>query len=200
MGIVVHHAPANTGAKWSMYVWQSAWDGNKTQDGPGTAAGATVDFELPDEGDPRMWQFKFHWTMPATQLNGWEPDDFIRRIYLVAPNEVWTFEASPRVVYQNPFPAGVAFNAGDVLDFQVLTQSAFRGGRLYVWNPYNQSNQPTFFNESARNDATGVSTFTVPLLSWMTSGFHLKLMRPAHDNQPDVWEPDASNRVRMIAS
>jgi 1,4-alpha-glucan branching enzyme len=195
MGIVVHHAPANTGAKWSMYVWQSAWDGNKTQDGPGTAAGATVDFELPDEGDPRMWQFKFHWTMPATQLNGWEPDDFIRRIYLVAPNEVWTFEASPRVVYQNPFPAGVAFNAGDVLDFQVLTQSAFRGGRLYVWNPYNQSNQPTFFNESARNDATGVSTFTVPLLSWMTSGFHLKLMRPAHDNQPDVWEPDASNRV-----
>jgi 1,4-alpha-glucan branching enzyme len=195
MGIVVHHAPANTGAKWSMYVWQSAWDGNKTQDGPGTAAGATVDFELPDAGDPRMWQFKFHWTMQATQLNGWEPDDFIRRIYLVAPHEVWTFEASPRVVYQNPFPAGVAFNAGDVLNFQVLTQSAFRGGRLYVWNPYNQSDQPTFFNESARNDATGVSTFTVPLLSWMTSGFHLKLMRPAHDNQPDVWEPDASNRV-----
>lgn len=195
MGIVVHHTPANSAATWSMYVWQSSWDGNKTQDGPGTPVGATVDFELPDVPDPRKLQFKFHWTMPATQLNGWEPDDFIRRIYLVAPNEAWTFEASPRVLYQNPYPPAAVFNAGDVLTFQVITQSAFRGGRLYVWNPYNTSDQPTFFNEAARDDATGVSTFAITLLPWMTMGFNLKLMQPANNNRPDVWEPDASNRV-----
>jgi hypothetical protein len=126
MGIVVHHTPANGGATWSMYVSQPAWDGNKTQDGPGTPIGATVDFELPDVPDPRKLQFKFHWTMPITQLNGWEPDDFIRRVYLVAPPEVWTFEASPRVIYENPCPPAVVFNARDVLAFQVITQSAFR--------------------------------------------------------------------------
>ena len=55
--------------------------------------------------------------------------------------------------------------------------------------------KPTFFNESARDDGAGVSTFAVTLRPWMTRGFNLKLMQPAHDDQPDVWEPDASNRV-----
>ncbi len=195
MAIVVHHTPANSAATWSMYVWQSAWDGNKIQDGPGTPAGGTIDFKLPDVPDPRKLQFKFHWTVAATQLNGWEPDSFIRRLNLIAPAEIWTFEASPRVLYQNPFPAGVVFNAGDVLIFQAITQNAFRGGKLYVWNPYGSPDQNAFFNESARDDATGVSTFQVSLLPWMTSGFNLKLMNPAHNSQPDLWEPDASNRV-----
>jgi 1,4-alpha-glucan branching enzyme len=195
MAIVVHHTPAGAQALWSMYVWQAAWDGNKTQDGPGTPLGVSIDFELPEVPDPRALQFKFHWTTSSTGLNGWEPDDFIRRLYLVAPKEVWTFEASPRVLYQDPYPATAVFNDGDMLTFQVITQSAFRGGKIYVWNPYDTSDQPLYFNESARNDATSVSTFTVTLLPWMTKGFHLKLMQPGQNNKPDTWEPDASNRV-----
>ena len=49
--------------------------------------------------------------------------------------------------------------------------------------------------ETARDDARGVSTFRVTLAPWMTSGFHLKLMQPAINNQAAVWEPNASNRV-----
>jgi 1,4-alpha-glucan branching enzyme len=196
MAIVVHHSPANKAATWSLRAWQADWDGTKVQDGPGVVAGATIDFELPYVPDPRTLQFKFHWTIPAVQNNqGSEPDDFIRRLYMVAPAEVWTFEASPRVLYQDPSPAGVVFNAGDILTFQVITQNAFGGGQLYVWNPYNSANQATSFGESARNDATGVSTFQVALQPWMTGGFNLKLMQPAHDNVAALWESNASNRV-----
>jgi 1,4-alpha-glucan branching enzyme len=178
-----------------MHVWQAAWDGNNVWDSKATPNEGLVDFQLPDAPDPRKLQFKFHSTDPATGQDTWEADDFTHRLFLVSPTEVWTFASSPRVLYQNPFPAGVAFNTGDVLTFQVITQRAFRGGQLYVWNPYDPSVRPAFFGESARDDSRAVSTFRVTLMPWMTSGFHLKLMQPAANNQAALWEPDASNRV-----
>ncbi|HSZ64002.1 MAG TPA: alpha-amylase family glycosyl hydrolase [Terriglobales bacterium] len=195
MGITVHHQPANTTLLWSIHVWQSAWDGNNVWDSKGTPTATGVDFQLPDAPDPRKLQFKFHCTAPATGLDTWEPDDFIRRLFRISPVEVWTFESSPRILYQNPTPAAVTFNPGDVLTFQVITQNAFRGGQIYVWNPYDPTTLPAYFPQTARDDTNAISTFRVTLLPWMTTGFNLKLMQPATNNQPATWEPDASNRV-----
>ena len=195
MGIVVHHQPPDDSVSWRMYVTQAAWDGNNVWDTPGTPNVNVVDFQLPDAPDPRKLQFKFYSTAPGTGQSTWEPDDFIRRLFLTSPTEVRTFESSARIIYQDPFPAGGVFNAGDVLTFQVITQTAFRGGQIYVWNPYDSNVQTVYFAESARDDVKGVSTFRVTLTQWMTSGFNLKLMQPAANNQPAVWEPDASNRV-----
>ena len=192
MGIIVHHKPANKTLSWNMHVWQAAWDGNIVADTAGTSSGDVVDFQLPDAPDPRKLQFKFHSTSPANQ--SWEPDSFTRRLFLTSPAEVWTFESSPRILYQNPFPAGVAFHPGDVLTFQVITQRAFRGGQIFVWNPYDSTVTPAFFGESTRDDVNGVSTFRVTLAPWMTLGFNLKLVQPAPNNQ-SVWEPDAGNRI-----
>ncbi len=92
----------------NLHVWESAWDGNIVWDRPGTLGGATIDFQLPDLTDPRALQFKANSTLSkATVL---ESDNLIRRLSLIAPSEVWTFDASPQVLYQNPYPSGVAFN------------------------------------------------------------------------------------------
>jgi 1,4-alpha-glucan branching enzyme len=194
MAVIVHHRPANSACLWKMHVWQAAWNGNNVWDVAGTS-GEVVDFLLPNAPDPRKLQFKFHCTFTATGLDSWEPDGFIRRLFLVSPAEVWTFESSPRILYQNPFPAGVSFSHGDVLTFQAITRSAFRGGQLYVWNPYDPTIPSAYFAESARDDANSVSTFRVTLAPWMTAGFNLKLMQPGANNQPAVWEPNSSNRV-----
>ena len=194
MGIIVHHQPINPNLSWRMHVWQAAWDGNIVLDSAGTPAGNTIDFQLPDVPDPRKLQFKFH----ATDSSGqdiWEDDSFVRRLFLISPPEVWTFEQSPRTLYADPIPPGLSFNAGDALTFHVITQSRFRGGKLYAWNPYAPGVPHTSFDESARDDAKGVSTFQVTLTAWMTAGFHLKLMKPGSNNQLDDWEPDNSNRV-----
>ena len=104
MAIIVHHSPANAAVSWNMHVWQSAWDGNNVWDVKATPDGGLMDFQLPDVPDPRLLQFKFYSTDPATGQVTWEPDDFVRRLFLKSPTEVWTFEASPRVMYQNPVP------------------------------------------------------------------------------------------------
>ena len=152
-------------------------------------------FSFPDAQDSRKLQFKYHTTAPATGRNGWEADDFTRRPFLTSPTEIWTFESSPRILYQNPCPSGVIFRRGDALAVHLITQNAFRSGRLYMWNPYDPNVQPAYFSEAARDDANGVSTFNITLTEWMTSGFNLKLMQPAANDQGAVWEPDASNRV-----
>lgn len=195
MGIIVHHKPVNLAVSWNMRVWQTAWDGNNVWDTRGITSGDVVEFQLPETPDARKLQFKFHSTAPDTGLQSWEPDDATRRLFLAAAPEIWSFEASPRVLYQNPFPAGILFNPGEVLTFQVITQSAFRGGQLFVWNPYDPGAGPAYFGESSRDDATGVSSFRVTLAPWMTTGFHLKLLQPGCNNGPAFWEPDASNRV-----
>jgi hypothetical protein len=111
-----------------MRVWQAAWDGNNVWDTEATPNRDLMDFQLPDELDPRKLQFKFHSTNPSTGQDTWEPDDFIRRLFLLSPTEVWTFDSSPRILYRNPFPAGIVFHAGDVLTFQVITQKDSEGG------------------------------------------------------------------------
>src|SRR5271167_4741721 len=163
MGIIVHHRPANSALLWNVHLWEAAWDGNNVWDTPGTPTDAGVDFELPDVRDARKLQFKYQFTATATGENGWEPDDFTRRLFRISPAEVWTFEASARILYQNPYPAAVTFNPGDVLIFHVITQSAFRGGQIYAWNPYDSSVLPACFGESARDDTKGLSTFNVTL-------------------------------------
>ncbi len=195
MGIIVHHKPADNAVLWNMRVWEAAWDGNNVWDTKGISTGDLVDFQLPDVQDPRKLQFKYHTTSPSTGQNNWEADDFTRRLFLTAPTEVWTFESSPRILYQKPASASGVFNPGDVLTFHVITQNAFRGGQIYVWSPYDSNVQPAYFAESARDDANGVSTFNLTLAEWMTSGFNLKLVQPAANGQAAVWEPDASNRV-----
>ena len=150
MGTTVHYKPVDRSALWSMYVWQAAWDGNNVWNKNGAPNAEIVDFQLPDAPDARKLQFKFHATAPATGQTTWEADSFTRWLFLMSPAEVWTFESSPRVLYQNPFPAGVVFHPGDVLVFQAITQNMFRGGQLFVWNPYDSSVPPAYFAESAR--------------------------------------------------
>ncbi|MGC9944628.1 MAG: alpha-amylase family glycosyl hydrolase, partial [Verrucomicrobiota bacterium] len=187
--------PVTPGLSWKMHVWELAWDGNLVWDMPGTLSGTTMDFQLPDVADPRTLEFQYN----STASNGqtvWEPSTFIRQVFQKAPTGIWSFESSARILYQNPFPAGVIFNVGDVLTVSAITQTQFRGGKIYAWNPYDAANPSVYFTESARDDATSISTFSVTLAAWMTAGFHFKLMSPGTGpNGQDVWEPDASNRV-----
>jgi 1,4-alpha-glucan branching enzyme len=195
MRLLVHHRPTDLSQLWSMRVWQSAWDGNYQWDHSGTVAAGQVDFEVNDAPDLRRIQFKFHSSSPSANQTYWEPDALIRWLFRDDVTEVWTFDSSPRVLYQNPLPAGVAFNSGDTLTFRAITQNAFRGGKLYLWNPYDASASPAYVSESSRDDVNFVSTFNVVLQSWMTTGFHLKLMQPAAGNSAAVWEPDSADRV-----
>lgn len=196
MKTIVHYQPVTGGLSWSMHVWQTAWNGSSIWDRKGTLNGATVDFQLPDVPDPRQLQFQYNSTNPATGQTLWESSSFIRQLFLTAPSEVWTFDFSARVLYQNPFPPGVTFKPGAALAFHVITQKQFRGGQIYAWNPYNAANPTARFPESARDDVNSISTFSVTLADWMTSGFHLKLTSPGTGpNGSDVWEPDASIRV-----
>lgn len=188
MATIVHHKPALAATQWNMRVFQSAWNGNRKWDCPGIANAGLFDFEFPDVADVRLPQFLFEAVAPTTV---WESNDFTRRLSQIAPTEVWTFDSAGRVLYQNPFPPGVVFNPGDVLTFSVITKSAFAGGQLYCWTPYDSSVTPLFFPETARDADQSISTFLVQLAPWMTQGFHLKLMQPA----TSVWEPNASNRV-----
>ena len=119
MGIIVHHQPANTALLWNIHVWEAAWDGNNVWDTQGTPTGDGVDFQLPEVRDPRKLQFKYHFTSALTGENGWETDDFARRLSRMSPAEIWTFEASARILYQNPYPVGVMFVPGDILTFHV---------------------------------------------------------------------------------
>ena len=195
MNTMVHHQPILGGLSWKMRVWKLAWNGNLIWDMKGTGSGATVDFQLPDVPDLRQFEFQYNST-DATGQTTWEPASFIRQVYLTTAVEIWTFEASGRIFYSDPFPAGVLFNPGDVLTVRVITQKQFRGGRIYAWNPYDPAGPSAYFSESARDDATATSTFNVTLAAWMIAGFHSKLMSPGTGvNGQDVWEPDVSNRV-----
>jgi 1,4-alpha-glucan branching enzyme len=191
MPITIHHRPVNQAITWNIQIWQSAWDGNlwvKTAGGP--IASGLVNFTIPDVPDPRQLQFNFY---SATSQ---EPDAMIRRLSVINATEVWTFDSSPRIMYSDPAPTGANFNAGDILTFQAITRSAYRGGKLYAWDPYNPQQPTAYFLETSRDDVNNVSTFSVALLPWMTAGFHLKLMKiGGGPNGSDLWEADTANRV-----
>jgi 1,4-alpha-glucan branching enzyme len=187
MPVTVHHKPVDSSSSYTLH----AWIGTKSGDVPGTRRGDVFDFPLPDLGDLRRLLFKFYSTDARSKVE-WESDDFIRRIRLTAPAEIWTFEQSARVLYKDPTPTGVAFKPGDTLTFHVITQNRFNGGRLYAWNPFAPGGVSATFDQSSRSDP--VSTFAVPLQPWMTGGFHFKLIGKDGGGNP-VWEPDSSNRV-----
>jgi hypothetical protein len=191
MPTILHHRPINQAATWNIDIWQSAWDGNLRVRKAGVAnAAGLVDFTLPDVPDSRLLQFRFY---SATSQ---EPDPMIRRLSVGNAAEVWTFESSPRIMYSQPAPAGASFIAGDSLTFQVITRSAYSAGTLYVWDPYTPGSPSASFSETSRDSVTNVSTFRVPLLPWMTAGFHLKLMKTGGGPKgADLWEADTANRV-----
>jgi 1,4-alpha-glucan branching enzyme len=191
MSTKIHHRPVNQATNWNIQIWQSAWDGNlQIKAGGSPITGGLIDFTLPDVSDVRQLQFKFY--SAASQ----EPDTMIRRLAFTNAAEVWTFDSSPRVMYSDPAPAGAIFNAGDIVTVQVITQKAYRSGNIYVWDPYNAQNPAAFFPETLRDDSNNVSTFSIALLPWMTTGFSLKLMKNgAGPGGSDLWEPDTANRV-----
>lgn len=117
MNIIVHHSALDTGLSWNLHAWQLAWDGNSVWDPHGTLNSGVIDFEFPDVSDPRELKFKYRSTSLSSGQSTWEPNDFIRQIVQRTPTEIWTFASSGRILYQNPFPAGVSFNVGDVLTF-----------------------------------------------------------------------------------
>jgi 1,4-alpha-glucan branching enzyme len=196
MKTIVHHRPVNGALSWNLHAWAPAWNGTQAWDMDGAPGGATVDFEFPDVPDPRKLFFKYNSVDPEKNSTVWEADSFVRRIFLPAPTEIWTFESAARVLYQNPFPPGLFFKLGDVLTVRVISKKQFRGGNIFVWDPYHSATPPIYFPELARDEASFTSTFNVKLEDWMTRGFHLKLMsRGTGPKGADVWEPNASNRV-----
>jgi 1,4-alpha-glucan branching enzyme len=188
MPITVHHKPVDASRTYKLH----AWDGSTTWDLAGMPGADGFGFTLGDMPDARKLRFLFHAVDPQTHHDAWEPDDYIRRIRLATPAEIWSFDYTARLLYEVPAPPGVTFHPGDVLTFKVVTQQRFKGGRLFVWNPYHPADSAAYFPESSRNDP--VSTFSVPLAAWMTGGFHFKLVGTGSDGK-DFWEPDASNRV-----
>jgi len=194
MTITVHHRPLSTSLLWALRAWELAWDGNAIWDRPGIVRGNGVDFQFPDVDDPRELSFKYRSTSGATGQTVWEPDDFVRQLVQTTTAEVWTFVQSARILCEDPAPAGINFKAGDVVTFHAITRQKFRGGQLYIWDPYNSTSPIATYPESGRDDDAGVSTFSVSLADWMIGGFHLKLVG-FDDHGAKVWEPDASNRV-----
>ena len=187
MTVIVHFFPASQSLTYKLHLW----DKHGPVDVVGVVAGDHLDFTLPITGDARDWQFKFRSTDPTTNKETWEGDDFTRRFRVAAPTEVWVFESSGRLLYQNPFPPGVTFSAGQVVTIDLITANRYVGGKLYVWDPYNHNSAFTV-GEHAR---TGInSTFNLPLASWMTKGFHFKFVSARHNNS-ETWEPDSLNRV-----
>ena len=112
----------------------------------------------------------------------------------VNPPQIWTFIESARIFYQPPSPPGATFRSGDVLTINAITRSQYAGGQIYAWNPYDSTAPSAYFPEAGRDAAAGISTFKIPLASWMTGGFHFKLMRFGAAGGT-MWEPDASNRL-----
>jgi 1,4-alpha-glucan branching enzyme len=189
--MIVHHQPETGDFVWNLHAWQLSWDGNAVWDPKGAVNETVVDFQFPAVPDPRSLQFKYRATS-ASGISTWEPDDFIRQVVQTAATEIWTFAQSARILDRQPNPPGITFHTGDILTFKAITRRQFSGGQIYVWNPYDSSNPSAFFVQQSRDDSAGVSTFIVPLFSWMTAGFHFKLTTDGTGNQ--VWEPDASNR------
>ncbi|MBF0436945.1 MAG: hypothetical protein HQL77_16450 [Magnetococcales bacterium] len=188
MSMIVHYQVADGSKCWALHVWSDAgkWDLK------GNVIGNYIDFQLPARiGDPRKLHFKLR--SEDNNCTYWENDLFVRNIRLSCVETVWIFPASPRVMYEQPFPPGVAFATGDTLKFHVITRNRFSGGAIYVWNPYDNGQAPISFYETARNQSTSESIFEIPLQDWMTKGFHFKLKK--EDSQGDLWESDSANKV-----
>ena len=183
MAIILHHRPIDPSPVYKVH----AWDDSSVWDVPGTRNGIYIDFGLPDVKDPRKLKLKFRSTNPGTGAEEWESDDFVRQIRIAAPDQIWSFEFRCENPYQYPNPVGRTFRPGTVLTFSVITEKRFKGGRIMYGTHMIRRSRLRHFPELSRTDP--ISTFDVPLASWMTGGFHFKLRK---DND---YEPDSSNRI-----
>src|SRR2546423_14004630 len=118
MPITVHHRPVDPTHTYTIH----AWDGTSTWDLPGTQHGEVVDYPLSEVHDPRKLRFMFHPFDRETHKDSFEPDDFIRRVRLADITDIWSYDYSARILYENPAESGISFHAGDVLTFNVVTQ------------------------------------------------------------------------------
>jgi hypothetical protein len=187
VAIQVHHSPIDIRSAWSLY----SWDASGYHDSRGIAATPYLNYEFPPVDDARTLQFKYH-TLDVNDGPVWESDAFNRRSRLAQPAQMWTFEQSARVLYEDPFPAEVSFRVGDKITVHLVTQQQFKGGRLHAWNPYVAGNHTVEFQEISRVDP--VSTFTVTLAAWMTQGFHFVFVGSGPKNDRSCWEPQTANR------
>ena len=184
MATIVHFEPADQRLSWKLHVWQA----NASWDLTATTNGKFLDFSLPVVADVRKLRFKFRSIDPVSQQEIWESDDYIRAINTLKPEEVWTFSGSARISYKQPFPTTVKFNVGDKIYLSVFTRNQYKGGQVYIWNPYQVGSPTLILDETARNDQSFTSTFTITLTAWMVNGFHFKLTKI------NAWEPELSNR------
>lgn len=188
MNTVVHHQAADVTKTWNLHAWSDA----RVWDLQGQVSGNIIDFQFPEDiSDLRKVQFKLR--SADDKGTYWEDDVFTRHIRLVNAAEIWCFPSSPRLLYEEPFPPGVNYRAGDTLTFRVITRNRFKGGNIYVWNPYVANQAALRFAETARDESTYTSTFEVPLQDWMTHGFHFKLVEGSGANAD--WESDSANRL-----
>jgi 1,4-alpha-glucan branching enzyme len=192
--IIVHHAPSDSTKVYKLY----AWLGSTNWTVAGTSANGGIDFTLPDVDEVRQLQFKYFLT-DSTGAVTWESDNFNRLIWQANPSELWSFDFSGRLIYSPPFPTGVSFAGGDVVTMNLVTQSRFNGGSLYVWDPYNPSNSAIYFPQTGRADP--VSTFAIALAPWMVKGFHFKFVDPKNNFELDtanrVWRPGDGKTLWM---
>src|SRR5882757_758824 len=132
MKTTVHLRPSDLGKTWTLHLWQ----GGESWDIVGTVNAGLVDFRLPETlADLRKASFKFRSTDAEGKVD-WESDALTRQSRVADPGEVWCFPGSGRLVYAEPRPAGVHFNAGDVVTISAVSFQRFRGGAIFIWDPY----------------------------------------------------------------
>ncbi len=186
MNLMVHHQFIDAAHRISAYDGQQSWDfaGNSTHGSP------WLDFLLQGVRFSRLVEFRFRWNDASGGAN-WEREELKRRIRIYQAEDVWSFEDSPRLMYMNPFPSGVAYAAGAILTVHLITDSVYAGGQLYAWDPYHGSG-PTYIDQTSRTNDTSV--FQFPLQDWMTGGFNFKFVNHAGSDH-GRWENDAANRI-----
>jgi 1,4-alpha-glucan branching enzyme len=179
MQIQIWYIPAVTRSA----VFIHAWDQNgKVWDIAGTLSpdGASWGFALAGTTeDQRDVSFKYRFDAGV-----WEDDTWIRTIPSTDAAELWTEDFSPRCATQAPggpatFPS---------LTVNAISEHRFSGGAVYVWIP--PENNPALFHQTARDDASNTSNFTIPLSGALQSGFHFKLVGASGQD----FEADTANR------
>jgi len=171
-----------------LHAWEPAgrvWDILATPDEQGRFV-----FELAVETvDARVIKFKFRF--PYEHV--WEPDDLIRRITTRRVSNFWAFDESPRVMIRDPY------QERQVSEVTLEMRSARRlaGAKVYAWKPH--TSQAGWFDQTARDPATELSTFVIPMAGWMRDGFHYRFVtspsEPENLREVLVWRPADGARV-----
>jgi 1,4-alpha-glucan branching enzyme len=177
MRLQIWYIPAVSRSTVSIHAWDQnggIWDIAGVLASDGVTWGFSLSGSTKDQRDV---SFKYRFVN-----NEWEPDSFIRTVPSRDATELWTEDYSARCATQAPGPPAT-FNTVTV---SVITEHRFSGGSLFVWAPPNAG---ALSKESARNNATYISTFAIQLTPALQAGFHFKLVSAV-----GVFEPDNANR------